>query len=124
MLRQMRIPAFQVVFQLMIFTALLESGTGAVHAVNERIASAYRNRRGLDLKKSLRFTAAGLLLVGSIFIATKFGLVALIAKGYRALSYTMIALYVLPVLTYGVWQLMRVRRLAAPPANSHREELP
>jgi len=124
MLRQMRIPAFQVAFQLMIFTALLESGTGAVHAVNERIASAYRSRRDRDLKQSVRFVAAGLLLVGSIFIANHFGLVALIAKGYRALSYTMIALYVLPVLTYGVWQLIRIGRLAPHPATYHPAESP
>jgi uncharacterized membrane protein YkvI len=123
MLRQMQIPAFQVVFQLMIFAALLESGTGAVHAVNERIASAYRNREGRDLKKSLRFIAAGLLLVGSIFIANRFGLVTLIAKGYRALAYTMIALYVLPVLTYGVWQLARISR-RAPPAIYREAESP
>jgi uncharacterized membrane protein YkvI len=121
MLRQMRIPAFQVVFQLMIFAALLESGTGAVHAVNERIASTYRNRRGRDLNGSMRFIAAGLLLVGSIFIANQFGLVALIANGYRALSYTIVALYVLPVLTYGVWQLVRIKRLAALPVNYQAE---
>jgi uncharacterized membrane protein YkvI len=124
MLRQMKIPIFEVVFQLMIFAALLESGTGAVHAVNERIASAYRDRYGRDLRQSLRFIAAGLLLVGSIFIANRFGLVALIAKGYRALAYTIIALYVVPVLTYGIWQLVRIKRLAALPANSHRAELP
>jgi uncharacterized membrane protein YkvI len=101
----------------------LESATGAVHAVNERIASAYRNRQGRELKKSLRFIAAGVLLVGSIFIANRFGLVTLIAKGYRALSYTMIALYVLPVVTYGVWKLARIRRLA-PPAIYREAESP
>jgi uncharacterized membrane protein YkvI len=124
MLRQMRVPAFQVVFQLMIFAALLESGTGAVHAVNERIASAYRDRQGRELVRSLRLIAAGLLLVGSIFIANGFGLVALIAKGYRALSYAMIALYVLPLLTYGVWQLARIKQLAPPPGNYRQSESP
>jgi uncharacterized membrane protein YkvI len=99
------------------------SGTGAVHAVNERLASAYRSRQGRDLKKSLRFIAAGVLLVGSIFIANRFGLVPLIAKGYRALSYTMIALYVLPVLTYGVWQLARISR-REPPAIYREAESP
>jgi uncharacterized membrane protein YkvI len=117
MLRQMNIPAFQVVFQLMIFAALLESGTGAVHAVNERIASAYRSRQGRDLKSVVRLASAGLLLVGSIFVANRFGLVALIARGYRALSYSMIALYVLPVLTYGVWRLVRIKLLASRRAN-------
>jgi uncharacterized membrane protein YkvI len=107
MLRQMHLPLFQVVFQLMIFAALLESGTGCVHAVNERIAAAYRSRRHAELPNLLRLTAAVLLLVGSVFIATRFGLVTLIAEGYRALSYVILCVYVLPLLTYGVWWLLR-----------------
>src|SRR4029077_19391628 len=42
MLKQLHLPAFHLAFELMIFAALLESGTGSVHAVNERIAAAYR----------------------------------------------------------------------------------
>jgi uncharacterized membrane protein YkvI len=41
-------------------------------------------------------------------VATQFGLVALIARGYRALAYLFIAVYVVPLLTYGVW--LRSRR--------------
>lgn len=107
MLKQMNVPIFEMTFQLMIFAALLESGTGAVHAVNERIASAYYRRRRRDLRKSARFAVAGAILVGSIFIANRFGLVTLIAKGYRALSYLMIVLYVVPLMTYGIWQLWK-----------------
>ncbi len=112
MLKQMNVPIFEMTFQLMIFAALLESGTGAVHAVNERIASAYyqRNEEGEDLRKPVPVTVAGLILVGSIFLADRFGLVTLIAKGYRALSYLMIALYVVPLMTYGIWQLCKRAR--------------
>lgn len=44
LLRQMDVPGFHVLFQLMIFTALLESGVGAIHAVNERIGGALESR--------------------------------------------------------------------------------
>jgi uncharacterized membrane protein YkvI len=107
-LTQMNIPVFHVTFQLMIFAALLESGTGSVHAVNERIASAYRGKRSRDLPEAARFVVAGVILVGSIFIANRFGLVTLIANGYRALAYIMICLYVVPLMTYGVWRLFRI----------------
>jgi uncharacterized membrane protein YkvI len=43
----------------------------------------------------------------AIFLADRFGLVTLIARGYRALGYILIAVYVLPLMTYGVWRLMR-----------------
>ena len=40
LLQQIGIPAFHLLFQAMIFSALLESGTSSVHAINERIDQA------------------------------------------------------------------------------------
>ena len=37
-----------------------------------------------------------------MLLADRFGLVALIAGGYRALAYIMLAVFVLPLLTIGV----------------------
>jgi uncharacterized membrane protein YkvI len=108
-LRQLGLPVFHVLFQLMIFAALLESGTAVVHACNERIAHAWRARGRPGLGKRARATIAGVLLVGSIFIADRVGLVALIAQGYRALAYLFLAVYVLPLLTVGVWRLWQRR---------------
>ena len=107
MLRQLDMPVFHVLFQWMIFSALLESGAACVHAANERIAAAWRTQRGIDLSKIARFSIAGVLLVGSIFIASRFGLVELIARGYRALAWLFLIVYVLPLLTLGVWHLRR-----------------
>jgi uncharacterized membrane protein YkvI len=115
-LRQLDMPVFHVLFQLMIFSALLESGTAVVHASNERIAHAWRNRHGVDLGRRLRLAIAVVLLVGSIFIADRVGLVALIAQGYRGLAYLFLAVYVLPLLTVGVWRLWRRSAPAGSPA--------
>lgn len=103
-------PAFHLLFQLMIFSALLESGTGAVHAINERVAKAWQVRRGETLSNSMRFGIAMALLVGCMFLADRFGLVALIANGYRALAYIFLAVYVLPLMTVGLWQLRHRRQ--------------
>ena len=97
---------------MMIFSALLESGTAVVHACNERIARAWQGRGGGRLGRAPRSVVAGCLLVGSIFIADRVGLVALIAQGYRGLAYMFLAIYVLPLLTIGVWRLLH--RDAAP----------
>jgi len=91
----------------MIFAALLESGTGAVHAMNERVSVAWRARSGRTLSTGARLAIAVALLTGSIFIADRFGLVALIANGYRALAWVLLAVYVLPLLTFGAWRLWR-----------------
>ncbi len=106
MLRQMNLPLFHLVFQLMIFAALLESGTGAVHAVNERLAASYRARRAREIPYFLRLISSTLILVGSIFLASRFGLVTLIARGYRLLAYLILLLYVAPLMTYGLWRVL------------------
>ena len=102
-------PAFHFAFQLMIFAALLESGTGLIHAVNERMASAAA-ARGRSISHAARLAIALFALVISIFVATRFGLVTLIAKGYGASAYVFLALYVLPLLTIGLWRLRRNKR--------------
>jgi uncharacterized membrane protein YkvI len=106
LLQRLGLPAFRILFQVMIFAALLESGTGAVHAINERIGNAW-HRRGHELGRNARLAIALVILCGCMFIATRFGLVALIAHGYRLLAAIFLLVYVLPVLTLGVFRLAR-----------------
>lgn len=109
MLRQLGLPFLHIAFQVMIFAALLQSSVSSVHAVNERIAGVLAERsRGFPPAQRLACTAA--LLVLAIFAAQRFGLVALIAQGYRALAWLLIAFFVLPLLTVGVWRLLQARR--------------
>ena len=118
LLQRLNFPAFHYLFQLMIFLALLESGTGCVHAFNERIAEAYAARKGASLSKSARLWITGALLLGSIFLAARFGLVTLIASGYRGLAYMFLAVFVLPVMTVGLWQLIARNKANAAAAAS------
>ncbi|ATQ43366.1 YkvI family membrane protein [Caulobacter mirabilis] len=107
LLQQLRMPAFHVVFQVMIFLALLESGTGIVHAINERAAATYAERAGRPLGARARLLIAGGILIVAVFVADRVGLVELIAKGYRALAIVFLTIYVAPLLTYGIWRLKR-----------------
>lgn len=111
LLQRLQLPLFHALFQLMIFAALLESGSGAAHAINQRVESARRARGDTDLPRELpkraRLAIAAALLLGSVFLADRIGLVDLIARGYRGLAYLLLAVYVLPLLTWGLWQLRR-----------------
>jgi len=100
-------PWFHLLFQTMIFVTLLESGVGAVHAINERVAAAWLQRKHAPLLKRSRFAIAAVILIGSILVADRFGLINLIAKGYRASAWVFLAIYVLPLLTLGVYWLWR-----------------
>lgn len=109
-LQRLDVPLFHLLFQLMIFSALLESGASSVHAINERIAKAVTTRRGSDLSHRARLAIALALLVFCMFLADRFGLVALIANGYRALAYILLAVFILPLMTFGVWRLWKHKK--------------
>jgi uncharacterized membrane protein YkvI len=96
----------------MIFAALLESGTGAVHAFNERIASTLR-ADGSDFGRGRRLVVSLVILTVAVFLAEKIGLVGLIARGYTFLAYAFWAVYVLPVFTLGLAYLWRTRGQSA-----------
>jgi uncharacterized membrane protein YkvI len=112
LLQQIGIPAFHLLFQAMIFSALLESGTSSVHAINERIDHAWKAHRGQPLTHRARLTIALVVIVGCMFLASRFGLVALIATGYRTLAYVLLATFILPLITVGVWKIGRNERAA------------
>ena len=88
---------------------MLESGASFLHAINKRIANAVRTCGGVDLSQRARRLIASGLLIGCMFVADRFGLVALSATCYRTLAFILIAIYVLPLVTLGVWRLVKDR---------------
>jgi len=108
-LTHLHVPLLHVVFQLMILAALLESGSGSVHAVNQRLDGVLR-ARGRPLSPVGRSLLSGAVLILSVFVATRFGLVTLIARGYRVLAGLFIAVYVVPLLLHSVRSSHRPQR--------------
>ncbi|HEY0597262.1 hypothetical protein [Sphingopyxis sp.] len=118
LLRQMTVPGFHILFQVMIFAALLESGAGSVHAINERISGAIESRGRPPLSTGARAIIGAVILTGCMFVAGEIGLVDLIASGYRFLAWLFLAVFVLPLVTIGTWRLLR------PSTAPHMEALP
>ena len=98
---------FQIVFQVMLFGTLVETGAGMIHAVNERIARAY-GEKDRELPARTRVVAAvGMLGLGAVI--AQFGLIPLIAQGYGLITWGYLFVFVLPVLTRGVVLIRRQR---------------
>ena len=72
-----------------------------IHAVNERVDSVF-TERGAHLPRWIRPVIAVAFLSGAALLA-RVGLVALIARGYGTLTWAFLLIYVIPVLTWGVW---------------------
>lgn len=117
LLQRIGVSWFGLLFQAMIFCALLETGIGMVNAINERVAATVE-RRGRPFTRGLRLALSALLVIGSGALAARFGLVELIARGYGAFGYIILVLYVLPILTIGV---ARILKTGAPsrPGGAH-----
>ena len=81
----------------------METGAGLIHAFNERI-SGLRADEDKELPAWVRPAVAVGLLVIATFVSQA-GLINLIAKGYGTLTWGFIIVYVIPVLTIGVWKL-------------------
>src|SRR3546814_14348999 len=98
----MAIPGFHVLFQLMIFAALLESGVGAIHAINERVSGVLEARRRPPLGTGARALLGAAILAGCMFVAGKIGLVDLIAGGSRFLAWLFLAVFLAPGIASGM----------------------
>ena len=105
MLGQLNVPALQILFQLVLFGTFIETGLGLIHSVNERIADVYveKNR---PMPRWMRPVVAVILLAFSIFLAARLGIISLVAQGYGALTYVILAVFVLPLLTIGLRQII------------------
>lgn len=104
LLSTLGLPAFMLIFQIILFGTFIETGVGLIHGFNERIAGVYKEKNK-EMPCSLRAGIAIIVLVISIFIADAIGIVALIAKGYGALTWAYMLAFVVPVLTIGVYKI-------------------
>ncbi len=73
-------------YMIVLFGTMIETGTGFIHAVNERINSYMIDRKGKEISRTLRGSVGfGMALLG--LLISSFGLIPLIAKGYGTISW-------------------------------------
>ncbi|MEX2150904.1 MAG: hypothetical protein WD793_11875 [Steroidobacteraceae bacterium] len=102
-------PWFEWAFQIAVLLTLVDTGVALLHSINERVAKIYEEK-ARPMPRLLRPGLAVGIMVVSVYAAAGIGLVDLIAKGYGYLTYAFIALLIVPVLTIGLWRLLRSRR--------------
>jgi uncharacterized membrane protein YkvI len=99
-------PWFEWAFQIAVLLTLVDTGVALLHSINERVAKIYEEK-ARPMPRLLRPALAIGIMVVSVYAAAGIGLVDLIAKGYGYLTYAFIALLIVPVLTIGLWRLLR-----------------
>ena len=105
LLDSLGIVVLSIIFQLVLFVTLIETGTGFIHAVNERIQSVCQTR-GNEFPRGFRPVIAAVVLIISSGISG-FGIINLIAKGYGALSWCFFAVFLIPLFTIGLYRIIK-----------------
>lgn len=95
-----------VLFGVVMGWTLIETSTGVLHAFVERVNSTLSDYG----KETLTRGQSAVLTIVVLVIATvfsKFGIIDLIAKGYEAMSYGTMIVYALPLLTIGIYKIVK-----------------
>jgi uncharacterized membrane protein YkvI len=110
LLTHLNIPTFHALFLLVVLTALIGAGAAMIHAVNERVAASGWQWIG-GLSRPRRGAIAAALMILSTFVAARAGIINLVARGYGLITYGFILVFILPMLTVGVWHIVRYRNV-------------
>jgi uncharacterized membrane protein YkvI len=92
-----------VAFPIVLIGTFIETGTGMIHAFNERLAGSLKAiDRGLP-RWARPLIAVG-LIVGALLLS-RLGIIDLIAVGYGAMTWVFIGIFVVPLLTLGAYRI-------------------
>ena len=110
-----------VLFSIVMGWTLIETATGIIHAMIARINQGLIEKDKPQLSRGKRGLLTVGILVTSVLFA-KYGIIALIAQAYNALAYAFIALFLLPLLTIGVYKIMNYGKTEKTPEAPNAEK--
>ena len=103
---------FLYLFPIVLFGTFVETGAAFIHGINERIDHRFAEK-GIQMPDWMRPAVALTMLITSIVIADSIGLTGLVAQGYGTITWGFLLLFVIPVVTWGVFLVWRADRIRA-----------
>ena len=106
MMKDVAGPIVISIFGIVMGWTLIETSTGIIHALIERINSGLQEGGRAVLSRGQQgFTTVLILVIATVL--SKFGIIDLVAKGYSLLAYGFILIYLVPLLTVGVYKIVK-----------------
>ena len=106
MIGTLGMPMFTYIYSLVLFGTFIETGAGFIQTVNERLDQWSFERRNKALPRWLHSGVAVGGLLGSAALA-QLGIIALVAKGYGTIAWTFLIIYIIPIMTIGIYKIVR-----------------
>ncbi len=109
MMQQLSFAWISIIFYVVVFGTFVETGTGLIHAVNERIDHAFMEN-AMHMPRWLRPVVALTLLILAVVLANSLGIIELIGKGYGTMGWGFLLLIFVPLVTVGLWRVIKAPR--------------
>ena len=111
-------PVVIAIFGIVMGWTLIETSTGIIHAALERVNNGLKEAHKPPMTGKQQAILTIIILVGSM-VLSKVGIIDLIATVYNALSYAFLAIYVLPLITVGVYKIFKLRKAEKEEQKKH-----
>lgn len=108
------------VFAVVFTYAVIDTSAATVHAFLDRVDDALVESGREKMDRRRRGLAVAAVLV-TAFVFSRVGVIGLVARGYTALAYGFLVVFVLPLLTRGVYLIWRSGRPAPETASAIAE---
>ena len=92
-------------YVLAVFWTLIETGTGMIHSIVRRIDVQLEESKGKHLDRKQEAVLATVIIFIAIAMA-KFGIIALVAKGYGTLAWVFFIVLFIPLVTVGIIRIL------------------
>jgi uncharacterized membrane protein YkvI len=106
MVLSLKMPWLTFAYVAVLLGSLIDVAVGFIHSLNERIDGWTSERSGTVLRPVFRAGIAAMCLVLSMVVSL-LGVVRLIAEGYGTLAWGFLLLFVLPLLTVGIYRMRK-----------------
>lgn len=92
-------------FAVMVVYTLIETATGLIHALTDRVSDTLKELGRRPLTGAQRALISGAVLAGAALLS-QVGIIDLVAVGYTAMAYLFLALFALPLVTVGLYRIL------------------
>jgi len=99
--------------------ASIATGVGLLKAFADRVNVALTELDRPELTRTRRSALVVFMLLLALVLA-QFGIIALVAQGFTAMAYGFLALFTLPLLTRGLYLIVKTQRQAGAPVAAER----
>jgi len=108
MMTQLGMTVLLVMYSVMLFGTFIETGAGMLQGINERLDAFMIEKSGKGLARTTHASIAVVAILVSAVLSL-WGITNLIADGYGTMAWGFLVVYVIPLLSVGIFRVFKSR---------------